>query len=739
MRQALSSIPRIAPWQVESDSDSGKVKGGNMLLRAAFGTAIVAGVMAGAAFGQETQETRSAHYQSDKRDSSVLRLSDEQRPVASVAQRVQRLFQAIGLPIARQEARPSAETKAKTNSPAGAAKHAGREQTGAPRGGEPTLLAVETQAPRKPARTKSSVPINVLREPAPTGFASHETSSSEPQPAENTLRSTTPSTEGTPVLKSSRRTAQLAAKGTSATPSPGATGASVSETPLPTVDASTPAGALPDQPLPSTPDDQALGEGPDRSPQASQPSGSVPASIAWRKTTSGTPQLPENALGSTPPSTEDMAGVQSSSHTAQPMANGTVPAGSPGVAGSPVKGMPLVKVDAPMPVEALPSPLSPSAPDDQRTSEGLDSRPPEVPSPLSDVKLTEPTASPQPLTAGQVPLMPLPPLRSSSNGSEDSLPGEQPLQRDLAAAEAEATAPSSASPADSNWPGSSVAGPAGEAPQAEQPASPANELPASSETLAPAYTPVARQLTGVESDSRDLPPELPADVEPAPLPVPPLARKSDLPPLPDPPNLAVTGQRKPSAARVDVSQWALLPPSWKTRQVESVTASDARPQDRVGPARRTASPQPAPLRVAVQECRRLRTLEDVALVVSEQNEICEVVRYGDREIALIGKQHGTARFEVWYNREGTKRASYTVAVERSPQDEAALEEGRQRVERLLKYLYPDSRVTLVRGRDCLIARGSAVNQEQAAKILATVRRSQLLPVVDEIALRSAAK
>lgn len=611
-----------------------------MLLRAAFGTAIVAGVLAYAAFGQETQETRSARYHSDKRAASALRLSDEQGPVASAAQRVQRLFQAIGLPIARREAQPSAETRAKTNSPSGSAKHADGGAKGAAGGGEPAPVPVETQAPRKLAKTKSSVPINVLREPAPTSFASHETSSREPQPAENTLRSTTPSTVGTSVLKSSRRTAQLAA-------------------------------------------------------------------------------------------------------------SGTAPVGSPEVTNSPLKGLPLVKVDAPtpvedapMPVETLPSQLSPSAPDDQRTSVGLDSGPPEVQSPLSNVKLTEPTASPQLMTAGQAPLLPLPPLRSSSNGSEDSLPGEQALERDLAAAEAQATAPPSPSPADSNPPGSSIAGPVGEAPQDDPPASPADELPARSETLAPASTPVARQLTGPESDGRDLPLELPADVEPAPLPVPPLARKSDLTPLPDPANLAVTGQRKPSAARVDASQWALLPPSWKTRQVGSVTASaglQPRPQDRVGPARRTAAPQPAPLRVAVQECRRLRTLEDVALVVSEQNEICEVVRDGDREITLIGKQHGTARFEVWYNREGTKRASYTVAVDRSPEEEAALEEGRQRVERLLKYLYPGSQVKLVRGRDCLIARGSAANQEQADKILATVRRSQLLPVVDEISLRSAGK
>jgi Flp pilus assembly secretin CpaC len=159
------------------------------------------------------------------------------------------------------------------------------------------------------------------------------------------------------------------------------------------------------------------------------------------------------------------------------------------------------------------------------------------------------------------------------------------------------------------------------------------------------------------------------------------------------------------------------------------------PQSQVRPETPLAPAQPGLLRVAVQESRRLRTSENVVLVVSEQNEICDVVRHGDREITLIGRQQGTARVEVWYDRQGTKRASYLVAVDAPERDDVQLEESRRKVERLLKYLYPGSQVTLVRQRDRLLARGWAVNQQQAAKIISTVKRSQLPPVVDEIAVR----
>ncbi|MCU0981800.1 MAG: pilus assembly protein N-terminal domain-containing protein, partial [Pirellulaceae bacterium] len=56
-----------------------------------------------------------------------------------------------------------------------------------------------------------------------------------------------------------------------------------------------------------------------------------------------------------------------------------------------------------------------------------------------------------------------------------------------------------------------------------------------------------------------------------------------------------------------------------------------------------AAAAPALLRVAVRESRLLRTPENVVRVVSEQDNICDVLLFNPREIAVVGKQRGQAK------------------------------------------------------------------------------------------------
>ena len=147
---------------------------------------------------------------------------------------------------------------------------------------------------------------------------------------------------------------------------------------------------------------------------------------------------------------------------------------------------------------------------------------------------------------------------------------------------------------------------------------------------------------------------------------------------------------------------------------------------------------PAPLRVAVRESRLLRTPENVVRVVPEHDRFCDVLVFNPREVAVIGKQEGTVRVELWYDPQGLKRASYLVAVDNDAQAES-LETGPHKIEQLIAYLFPASRIQLVQQQDHLIVRGSAVSRRQAVEIMSTVRRSQLIPVLDEIVVRPEAK
>jgi Flp pilus assembly secretin CpaC len=159
----------------------------------------------------------------------------------------------------------------------------------------------------------------------------------------------------------------------------------------------------------------------------------------------------------------------------------------------------------------------------------------------------------------------------------------------------------------------------------------------------------------------------------------------------------------------------------------------------VAPANQVAVAEPALLHVTVREGRVLRTSENVVRVVSEHDRVCDVIQFNAREIALIGKQQGTVRVELWYDRQGSSRASYLVAVDSDPNTATEGKEGRQKIERLITYLFPESRVELVFEPDRLIVRGTAGNQRQAVEILSAVRRLQLIPVVDEIVVQAEVK
>ncbi|MCU0979217.1 MAG: pilus assembly protein N-terminal domain-containing protein, partial [Pirellulaceae bacterium] len=144
-----------------------------------------------------------------------------------------------------------------------------------------------------------------------------------------------------------------------------------------------------------------------------------------------------------------------------------------------------------------------------------------------------------------------------------------------------------------------------------------------------------------------------------------------------------------------------------------------------------AAAEPALLRVAVRE--------SLVRVVSEQDNICDVLLFNPREIAVVGKQRGQAKVEFWYDGQGLNRVSYLVAVddERAPDMQNRVD--LPKIERLVAYLFPNSRVELIGDQGRLIIRGSATSQREAVEILSTVRRSQLIPVTDEIVVQPAAK
>ena len=150
-----------------------------------------------------------------------------------------------------------------------------------------------------------------------------------------------------------------------------------------------------------------------------------------------------------------------------------------------------------------------------------------------------------------------------------------------------------------------------------------------------------------------------------------------------------------------------------------------------------AKPLPASspsLRLAVRESRMIRSPENVVRVSSANAEVCQVVQLNARDVAVVGKSRGTTEIEFWYDKRGVSRVSHIVAVGPDQAFETPEDDRYQEVHKLISYLFPDSQVELICEEDRLVVRGRTGTRRQAIQILSIIRRSQLVPVVDELAV-----
>lgn len=141
------------------------------------------------------------------------------------------------------------------------------------------------------------------------------------------------------------------------------------------------------------------------------------------------------------------------------------------------------------------------------------------------------------------------------------------------------------------------------------------------------------------------------------------------------------------------------------------------------------------LRLAVRESRMFRSPENIVRVASASAEVCDVVQLSARDVAVVGRSAGTTRIDFWYDNRGVSPVSHVVAVGPDGTVETPNDGRNQEVRKLISYLFPASHVELISKEGCLVVRGRTVSRRRAIDILSTIRRSQLVPVVDELVVQ----
>ena len=149
------------------------------------------------------------------------------------------------------------------------------------------------------------------------------------------------------------------------------------------------------------------------------------------------------------------------------------------------------------------------------------------------------------------------------------------------------------------------------------------------------------------------------------------------------------------------------------------------------PESASASESASRLTLGERESRLLRTNVNVTRAESLDTKVCEVVQFSPNEVAIIGKQRGTTRVDLWQGSHDVNRISYLVAVGLGPEEEQVLDQY-AKLRQAIAELYPDSKVVLTPEKDRLVVSGTVTSAQEALAIVTMIRRVRTIPVIDQL-------
>jgi pilus assembly protein CpaC len=131
------------------------------------------------------------------------------------------------------------------------------------------------------------------------------------------------------------------------------------------------------------------------------------------------------------------------------------------------------------------------------------------------------------------------------------------------------------------------------------------------------------------------------------------------------------------------------------------------------------------MEVIRRRSKLIRTKRDVFRSAVADPEIIDIVQFGQRELAVIGKQTGTTSLTLWFDDPDRPVLSYLVTVNRDPGVDQERRAQYGELEIMLNELFPNSKIRLIPLADKLVVKGQARDAEEASQIMAIVRGESL--------------
>ncbi len=118
----------------------------------------------------------------------------------------------------------------------------------------------------------------------------------------------------------------------------------------------------------------------------------------------------------------------------------------------------------------------------------------------------------------------------------------------------------------------------------------------------------------------------------------------------------------------------------------------------------------------------------------EHPGICQLMQTGESSVSLVGVRPGTTRIAlVMVNDSGERQVEiHEVAVANAASSSQSLSDIAAEISRSVARLVPNSDVEVVAYEDYLLVHGFTHYESDAKKILSLVRKTSLVPVVDQL-------
>lgn len=139
------------------------------------------------------------------------------------------------------------------------------------------------------------------------------------------------------------------------------------------------------------------------------------------------------------------------------------------------------------------------------------------------------------------------------------------------------------------------------------------------------------------------------------------------------------------------------------------------------------------VRVGVKKSINLKSSQLVQAVSAEHEDICQIIQTGQKSFTVIGLTEGVTRVALISELDGERQIEVRqVTVSKGATAGSDLSVIAESISQTVQQLYPSSSVQVITRGQQLVVHGRVDSEASARKILSLVRKTALVPVVDEL-------